>query len=72
MFGISLAQHATESLLVSGVDMFLSYYKPTTRASDGGTGHRLPRDGQGTRGGIITYATDSRVDAYIDALPRWG
>lgn len=31
MFGISLDQHATEKLLTSGVDMFLSYYTVSNR-----------------------------------------
>jgi hypothetical protein len=30
MFGISLDPQATEELLTSGVDMFLSYYQPKT------------------------------------------
>ncbi len=71
MFGISLDQQATESLLASGVDMFLSYYKPAVRTGDGGSGRRAAPRRSGKRGDSMTYDTDPRIDAYIDALPCW-
>jgi TetR/AcrR family transcriptional repressor of mexJK operon len=43
MFGISLDQRATEDLLASGIDMFLSYHKPTTTM--GAANARLPAGG---------------------------
>jgi hypothetical protein len=32
--------------------------------------HRFPTAGE-RKGGIVTYPKDPKVDAYIDALPRW-
>jgi hypothetical protein len=69
MFGISLDQRATEDLLASGIDMFLSYYKPATPM--GAANARLPPGGPARMEVPMTYTTDPRVDAYIDALPDW-
>ena len=38
MFGISLDQRATQALLASGVDMFLSYYQAKGPAQPANTG----------------------------------
>ena len=71
MFGISLDPQATEELLASGVDMFLSYYQPNTPGAGGPP--RTASHRPGKREGTMTYPaeTDPRVDAYIDALPAW-
>ena len=44
MFGISLDPQATEELLTSGVDTFLSYYRPAAPAQAARPGQ--PRTGQ--------------------------
>jgi AcrR family transcriptional regulator len=68
-FGIQLDAHATEELLTSGVDMFLSYY--TAKDPAGAANAEPPPGGPGTDGAAMTHTTDPRVDAYIDALPDW-
>ncbi len=64
MFGTSLGQRATEDLLTSGVDMFVSYYQAPARAASA-------RPRSGCQGDAMSYPTDPRVDAYIDTLPGW-
>jgi AcrR family transcriptional regulator len=68
-FGISLDPQATEDLLVSGVDMFLSYYQP--KADAGGSQPRTASPWSRKQEDAMTYPADPRVDAYIDALPAW-
>jgi AcrR family transcriptional regulator len=69
MFGISLDRQASEDLLASGVDMFLSYY--TAKTPGRGGDRRAAPQGSRKPGGTVTYATDPGVDAYIAALPAW-
>jgi len=47
MFGISLDQRATQALLASGVDMFVSYYQAKGPAQPANTG--LPRGSQASQ-----------------------
>jgi AcrR family transcriptional regulator len=69
MFGISLDPPATEELLASGIDMFLSYYQSKT-PGEGGQPRTASHQSR-KREGTVSYPTDPRVDAYIDALPAW-
>jgi len=68
MFGISLDPQATEELLTSGVNTFLCYYRPAARSKQP---PRTASHRSGKREGTMTYPTDPRVDAYIDAVPAW-
>ena len=69
MSGISLDRQASEDLLASGVNMFLSYYQAKT--PDRGSVRRAVPQGSRKPRGTVTYATDPGVDAYIAALPAW-
>jgi hypothetical protein len=56
-------------LRTAGIGMFVSDYKPAT--SRGGSERQAASRRSDRRGGTMTYLTDPRVDAYIDALPGW-